>query len=260
MERYCVRAIAAPITGGLSLAAGYLYDQSSQAKAQQKAQNRANQLALQQANAYDLYTWDLANRYNDPSAQMYRLKSAGLNPNLVYGSGNVTGNTSGTAGSNGVADIGVPGSSDFVARGLSMAQSFANLRNTNSQNELLKYQMGQTAAQTAFAKAKTKDLNNFLNGSGNTTYRSVSTQEPSLEDAVVSLAPKGAQPVVSKLLSPAKSIGKYVGNMVANILNPVRDYSYFENKYNTRKYYEDLDNRYKSGKMSQKEYLNAYYF
>lgn len=31
--------------------------------------------------------WRLQNQYNDPSAQMERLKRAGLNPNLVYGQG-----------------------------------------------------------------------------------------------------------------------------------------------------------------------------
>lgn len=44
--------------------------------------------------AQDLNMWNLVNAYNDPSAQMERLQKAGLNPNLVYGGGNVTGNTS----------------------------------------------------------------------------------------------------------------------------------------------------------------------
>lgn len=45
----------------------------------------------------NLKMWNMQNAYNDPSAQMARLKAAGLNPNLVYGGGNVTGNTSGSA-------------------------------------------------------------------------------------------------------------------------------------------------------------------
>ena len=36
--------------------------------------------------------WERANLYNEPSSQMDRLRKAGLNPNLVYGSGKVTGN------------------------------------------------------------------------------------------------------------------------------------------------------------------------
>lgn len=46
--------------------------------------------------AQDMNMWNLINAYNDPAAQMERLQKAGLNPNLVYGGGNVTGNTSGS--------------------------------------------------------------------------------------------------------------------------------------------------------------------
>lgn len=38
--------------------------------------------------------WKMNNQYNSPVEQMARLKEAGLNPNLVYGNGSVTGNTS----------------------------------------------------------------------------------------------------------------------------------------------------------------------
>ena len=155
-------AVAAPFTGGLSLAGGYLYDSVKQ-------QNEANKKAIDRANAYDMYVWDLANQYNNPKAQMQRLAAAGLNPNLVYSSGNVTGNTSGVAGSNGVASqTGIAGG--MLEKGLPLAQGLANLRNTNSQNLLLQYQMGQTEAQTAQMKAHTRDLNNFLNGTGRSTY------------------------------------------------------------------------------------------
>ncbi|MBA7535646.1 hypothetical protein ES705_27904 [subsurface metagenome] len=43
----------------------------------------------------DLEMWNRQNIYNMPSAQMARLKQAGLNPNLVYGTGTVTGNVQG---------------------------------------------------------------------------------------------------------------------------------------------------------------------
>lgn len=153
-------AVAAPFTGGLSLAGGYLYDSVKQ-------QNEANKKAIDRANAYDMYTWDLANEYNDPKAQMQRLAAAGLNPNLVYGSGNVTGNTSGVAGSNGVASqTGIAGG--MLEKGLPLAQGLANLRNTNSQNELLQYQMEKTDADRLFTEAQTTNLNNFLEGKRST--------------------------------------------------------------------------------------------
>lgn len=153
-------AVAAPFTGGLSLSGGYLYDSVKQ-------QNEANQKAIDRANAYDMYTWDLANQYNNPKAQMQRLAAAGLNPNLVYDSGNVTGNTSGVAGSNGVASqTGIAGG--MLEKGLPLAQGLANLRNTNTQNELLKYQMEKTDADRLYTEAQTTNLNNFLKGKRST--------------------------------------------------------------------------------------------
>lgn len=44
--------------------------------------------------AYNERMRDEERAYNSPAAQMSRLQEAGLNPNLIYGSGNVTGNTS----------------------------------------------------------------------------------------------------------------------------------------------------------------------
>lgn len=45
------------------------------------------------AYAHDVDMWNRANEYNSPASQMQRLKVAGLNPNLAYGSGSVAGNT-----------------------------------------------------------------------------------------------------------------------------------------------------------------------
>lgn len=42
----------------------------------------------------DLEMWQRQNQYNSPEQQMQRLESAGLNPNMAYGSGSVAGNTS----------------------------------------------------------------------------------------------------------------------------------------------------------------------
>ncbi len=43
----------------------------------------------------DLAQWHRQNQYNMPRSQMQRLREANLNPNLVYGTGTVTGNTAG---------------------------------------------------------------------------------------------------------------------------------------------------------------------
>ena len=58
------------------------------------ASNIGSRAAQRRAFRHDVNMWNLANAYNTPSAQMARLKDAGLNPNLVYGTGSVAGNTS----------------------------------------------------------------------------------------------------------------------------------------------------------------------
>lgn len=56
--------------------------------------SRKSRLA-EYAHQQDINQWNRQNAYNHPAMQMERLKNAGLNPNLVYGSGSVTGNVSG---------------------------------------------------------------------------------------------------------------------------------------------------------------------
>jgi hypothetical protein len=47
-------------------------------------------LSAAQQHKWNIQDWNRQNAYNDPSAQMARLKSAGLNPNMVYGGGSAT--------------------------------------------------------------------------------------------------------------------------------------------------------------------------
>lgn len=54
----------------------------------------ANKNLAQYQYSKDLEMWNRANEYNSPSAQMARYTAAGLNPNLIYGSGTASaGNT-----------------------------------------------------------------------------------------------------------------------------------------------------------------------
>lgn len=57
--------------------------------------NAANLKLAKYQYAKDLEMWERNNAYNTPQMQMQRLRAAGLNPNMVYGSGSVAGNTSG---------------------------------------------------------------------------------------------------------------------------------------------------------------------
>lgn len=59
----------------------------------QKSANQTNIRLAREAREHDLNMWNMQNAYNTPEMQMQRLKEAGLNPNLIYGSGSAsTGN------------------------------------------------------------------------------------------------------------------------------------------------------------------------
>lgn len=77
-----------PIAAGLNLLGGVA------GIAGQAIQNRENRKLAEYSYKKDLEQWNRTNLYNSPTSQMQRLRSAGLNPNLVYGNGSI-GNTSG---------------------------------------------------------------------------------------------------------------------------------------------------------------------
>lgn len=86
-------------TSLLGLGANYYSEsQNSILQAQVARENTdktiaANREAAKLAYERDLEQWRRSNQYNHPAEQMARLKSAGLNPMLAYGSGSVSGNT-----------------------------------------------------------------------------------------------------------------------------------------------------------------------
>jgi hypothetical protein len=87
-----------PVLGALGIGAassllGGLFSSGS-AQRQARKQRAENRYLAEYQYQKDLEMWNRQNEYNRPEAQMQRLKDAGLNPNLIYGSGGVTGNTS----------------------------------------------------------------------------------------------------------------------------------------------------------------------
>lgn len=67
----------APLAAAAAIQAGGQAFQGLTAMAQQR-----------KANAYNTRQWHRQNEYNSPQEQMKRFQDAGLNPNLIYGSGN----------------------------------------------------------------------------------------------------------------------------------------------------------------------------
>ena len=148
-------AVGAAIIGGL----GSIVGSAIGAGAQRRANIQNMQLAKYQNNwqtaendkayARSVEMWNMQNRYNSPTAQMSRLRQAGLNPNLVYGSG-VTGNSAGSAPQYQPAKIQRAtmepyrgwnlGLSDAASMYMAMRQNKAQVENMEAQNKLIKEQ------------------------------------------------------------------------------------------------------------------------
>lgn len=108
---------------------------------------------------------DLINRqnvYNSPANQMRRLQEAGLNPNLVYGGGAVTGNQSGTGSAPTVAssgDYGLSKATDSINTYMAINNHDMDMRlkqQTLSNNDVVN-KNADLQAQAQLEKTKSED-------------------------------------------------------------------------------------------------------
>uniref|UniRef100_A0AAU8AXX7 DNA pilot protein n=1 Tax=Dulem virus 108 TaxID=3145585 RepID=A0AAU8AXX7_9VIRU len=162
-------ALGAIIAGGASLLGSALGFGSQKktnkanmelAKYQNEWQAQENEKAYQR----NLQMWNLQNAYNSPTQQMARLRSAGLNPNLVYGSG-VTGNSAGSTPQYQPADIKRAelspyrgwnqGLTDAVSNFLAFRSNRAQVENMEAQNSLIRQQTATEATRQANIAAST---------------------------------------------------------------------------------------------------------
>lgn len=108
------------------------------------AQNKANMELAQFQHMKNVEMWNMENEYNLPANQMARLKSAGLNPNMVYGSGSaatVAGQAPQYKAPNIQAYTGMKNPiGDAASTYLSYAMSDSQIKNMHAQNENLKTQ------------------------------------------------------------------------------------------------------------------------
>ena len=157
------------ILGGASLLGSVLGSHSNKktneanmelAKYQNEWQTQENEKAYQRS----VDMWNLQNRYNSPTEQMARLRSAGLNPNLVYGNGAV-GNSAGSAPQYQPADIErahlTPyrgwnaGLTDAATTFLSARTNKAQVDNMEAQNALIRQQAATEGLKQANIAAST---------------------------------------------------------------------------------------------------------
>jgi len=119
--------------------------------------NIGRRASEKRARAHDINMWDKTNQYNHPSAQMARLRSAGLNPNLVYGGS--SGQTAGTA--NSLPSANAP---EYDMNLGTPFQKYYQIKNTEAQTNNLDAQSRLNSANTILANNKSKtELQNALN-------------------------------------------------------------------------------------------------
>ena len=123
----------------------------------QSSANSTNMELAQYAFDRSVDMWRMQNAYNSPSQQMERLRAAGLNPNLVYGSGSVVGNNAGSPPSYNAPHINPVSNggfvSDAVQHGLFTSKQLAQMDKSmalqDSQISVQDAQIAKTAAETA---------------------------------------------------------------------------------------------------------------
>ncbi len=128
--------VAAAVIGGFMNAVGGIIGNSSRKREASRAR------------AHDINMWDKTNAYNDPKAQMERLRAAGLNPNLVYGGS--SGQTAGTASS-------LPGAKPPDIQNIDPSGQFMQyigMKNTEAQTDNLRTQNGVLTADKVLKTAQ----------------------------------------------------------------------------------------------------------
>lgn len=103
----------------------------------------------EQANADNIRFWNMQNDYNNPSAQMERLRKAGLNPNMIYGTSpsSAVGNADGVAPSK-PAEYKIDNPLQNITQYADVKQREAQTDNLKSQNTVLAQEAILKAAQT----------------------------------------------------------------------------------------------------------------
>ena len=136
--------VAAAIAAGAALAGS-----GAQAYASGKLNKKTlkfNRETRDMQRAWALEDWEKANQYNSPAQQMQRLKEAGLNPHLIYGSGSATSNAAPVRSTDtpswnpSIPDVG----SGIASAGAQGVQAYLDTQRMENQNKLVDAQILKT--------------------------------------------------------------------------------------------------------------------
>lgn len=158
-------------TQALASGAASLGSQAINAYATERANKKNRKFAedmYKKQQADNERMWNMTNTYNSPQEQMKRLQEAGLNPNLIYGSGSQTG---GTASPTTAPQSSFKASAPSFDLGGATGTAFDRYFNTQlktAQLDNLKKQNDQIEADIAYKGAQIQgvDLDNQLKSGG----------------------------------------------------------------------------------------------
>lgn len=135
------KGLLGAVTGGLTGAVGSLFGLGTEALSNEMSKEDQKELMKYQ---FDLNQKGVENQrnYDKPINQMARLAEANLNPNLVYGSGSVVGNTSSTpSASLGQARKTELSKYDQMAQQLTLAKAQADIKNVEADTRVKESQI-----------------------------------------------------------------------------------------------------------------------
>lgn len=151
-----VKGIGNVAGGGLIDLAGKAIGGIINSGAQDKS-NKANMELAKYQFDRNVDMWKMQNMYNTPVAQMNRLRAAGLNPNLVYGNGSVSGNTTSNA-----PEFNAPELKKYTGwrfdNIMQAAAQQAQIRNMSADTSLKKATEDYQNMQSMKSKAETKNI------------------------------------------------------------------------------------------------------
>lgn len=147
-------------------------------------------------NAYNTQMWNLQNQYNTPVAQLARMREAGIDINptsYALGTGNLSNTATFVGSENGFSGSGSPAGNPITSA-VNIANGISEFNNRN--------------ANTEYIEAQTRNLTNYLDKSGPSTY---DPQVERIVDAIPGIVKKGGQAVKNKGKSIFNAIDSQVG-------------------------------------------------
>lgn len=109
---------------------------------QQNKTYKQQQQAMNAQNAYNTQMWNAQNEYNSPTAQLARMREAGIDVNptsYALGTGNLSNTATFVGSENGFSGAGSPAGNP-ISMALGVANGIADIQNKKQSNRLLKEQ------------------------------------------------------------------------------------------------------------------------